>query len=119
MFDPILNETFESGTKESRDGQNNKWYVQNKQTEPIWATNQNAGNMRKSAASWIGSDVKFGDKKQAVSIPYDAKKPYNDLIDEFIGLLTVEDDPINFGAIYFDEPGIVLIMWKFRFSRET
>ena len=101
MYDPSLDETFESGTKESRD---HKWYGQNKLAEPIWVTNQKAGNGRKSAASWVGSGVKFEDQAP-INIPYNMTKPYNELIDEFIALFVKPDDPINFGAVYFDEPG--------------
>jgi len=100
IYDSSLNETFESGTPESRD---HKWYGQNKQAEPIWITNQKAGGHRKSAASWVGSAVKFNDQK-AVDIPYEPGKSFDSLIDEFISLFTQPEDQINFGAVYFNEP---------------
>lgn len=37
-------------------------------------------------------------------MPYNKSKSYKDLIDEFIGFYTSEIDPINFAALYFDEP---------------
>ena len=52
----------------------------------------------------VGSQIKFADQ-DIISIPYNFTKPYKDLVDEFIDLFTREEDPINFGALYFDEPG--------------
>lgn len=100
MYDPKLKEVFESGTHESRE---HKWYGQNSQTEPIWITNQKFGSGRLSAASWVGDSVSFGGQKP-ISIPFDSKKSFNKLIDEFIVLFTREHDPINFGALYINEP---------------
>lgn len=100
IYDPTLKEVFESGTEESR---KHKWYGQNSKTEPIWITNQKSGHDRYSAASWVGDTVSFSGQKP-IAIPFDIKKPYNKLIDEFIALFTREQKPINFGALYFHEP---------------
>lgn len=103
MYDPNLNDTFENwidtGAVNAKD---HKWYGQNPITEPIWITNQKSGDGRRSAASWVGSGVEF-DGQTAINIPYNSSKPYNELIDQFIGMLT-GDEAINFGAMYFDEP---------------
>jgi predicted AlkP superfamily pyrophosphatase or phosphodiesterase len=103
MFDPVLNDTFENwidtGAVNTRD---QKWYGQNPLTEPIWITNQKQGNGRKSAASWVGGGVEFNGQA-AINIPYNSSRPYNQLIDQFIGLF-VGEEGINFGAVYFDEP---------------
>ncbi len=100
MYDPTFNETFKSGITKLTD---KKWYGQNKLTEPIWITNQKAGGNRKSASNWIGSGLEFNNQ-MALEIPYDDKKPYEKIIDDFINLFTRSDDSINFGAMYFDEP---------------
>jgi ectonucleotide pyrophosphatase/phosphodiesterase family protein 5 len=42
--------------------------------------------------------------ESAISIRYNHSTPFNDLIDKFMGLFTAEVNPINFGALYFDEP---------------
>jgi len=100
MYDPKLNKTFNYVSPES---QTIEWYGQNKYAEPIWATNQRAGGGRLSAAEWVGSNVVFNNQS-IIHIPYNKTKPYEVLIDEFVDLFTHPTDPINFGAVYFDEP---------------
>jgi hypothetical protein len=98
MYDPILNKTFNYYLKDS---QTREWFGQNNSTEPIWVSNQKSGG--RSAAEWVGSNVKFTND-DIIDIPYNKSTPYKDLIDTFVGLFT-SDEPINFGALYFDEPG--------------
>jgi len=100
MFDRDLNKEFNHLANES---QTIEWYGQNKQTEPIWITNQKAGGGRRSAAEWIGGGLSFDDQS-AIYIPYNNSKPYKELIDQFIALYVRDEEPINFGALYFDEP---------------
>ena len=101
MYDKDLKKEFNHMSNES---QTREWYGQNKLTEPIWISNQRAGGGRKSAAEWVGAGVSFDDQS-ALYIPYNNTKPYKDLIDEFVALFTRDVEPINFGALYFDEPG--------------
>lgn len=100
MYDPLLNKTFYYKSPET---QTIEWYGQNKLAEPIWVTNQKAGEGRKSAAEWIGANVIF-QEQNITYIPYNKSKSYKQLIDQFIQLFTQENEPINFGALYFDEP---------------
>ncbi len=108
MLDRRLNKEFSHLSNES---QTFEWYGQNRLTEPIWISNQRAGGARKSAAEWVGAGVSFDDQS-AVYIPFNNTKPYEKLIDEFIAMYTHETEPINFGAVYFDEPGFDLLMEK-------
>ena len=101
MYDSVLNKTF---SYTSDDSQTYEWFGQNKLAEPIWITNQRGGANRRSAAEWVGSNVAFGDQKP-IHIAYNHTMPYNDYIDTFIGMFANKSDPINFGALYFDEPG--------------
>ncbi len=101
MWDPLLNKTFKPSLQ---DAQTIEWYGQNKMVEPIWITNQRTDEDRRSAAEWVGSNVAFNNES-IVHIPYNHSTPYNELIDKFIALFTDADKPINFGALYFDEPG--------------
>ncbi len=105
MYDKKLNKTFDYS---SIDSQTIEWYGQNKEAEPIWITNQRAGGGRRSAAEWIGAGITFNDQSP-IYIPFNNTKPYTQLIDEFIKLFISEHDPINFGAMYFDEPGYYFI----------
>ena len=99
MYDPVLKKKFSYVVPET---QTHDWYGQNNITEPIWATNQRAGNGRRSAAEWIGGNVTFNNES-ILFIPYGTLGNVQ-LIDRFVGLFAQEQDPINFGAIYFDEP---------------
>jgi predicted AlkP superfamily pyrophosphatase or phosphodiesterase len=102
MFDPVLNSKYDPSIVDSLS--DFKWYAQNNITEPIWVTNQKANKNRLSAAEWIGSDVKIHDEA-IITIPYNRTRPYKEIIDQFIQLFVKDEQPINFGAIYFDEPG--------------
>ena len=101
MYDPVLKKKFTIADDQT---QTIEWYGQNKEIEPIWTTNQKAEEDRRSAAEWIGSGVVF-DTQTIVAIPYNRSVPFKDLIDQFITLFTSAHEPINFGALYFDEPG--------------
>ncbi len=100
MFDPVLNKTF---VYTSPDSQTLEWFGQNKLIEPIWATNQRGGNGRKSAAEWLGANLGFSNQSIKY-VPYNHSRPYRELIDQFVGFFTDKEDPVNFAALYFDEP---------------
>ena len=101
MFDPVLNERFHINEKPTH---NKIWFAQNNKTEPIWTLNQRLGNGRLSAAEWIGSDILFKNET-IINVPYKQNENYTELIDKFIRLFTDTEQAINFGAIYFDQPG--------------
>ena len=106
MYDPVLNEDFSLSASDKKTVQNLdnfKWFAQNNITEPIWITNQKHSKSRLSAAEWIGSNLVIHGES-IISVPYNQTRPFNDIIDEFIQLFTREEEPINFGAIYFNEP---------------
>ena len=102
MYDPQLNKTFTIANKKD---QSLEWFGQNKLAEPIWIANQKGGNGRKSAAEWPGSAVNFSDQP-FIQVDYNSTFPFTDYIDTFIKLFTAEHQPINFGALYFNEPGM-------------
>ena len=80
MFDPVLNLTFNYQSDKS---QTIDWFGQNKVAEPIWVTNQKHGDGRRSAAEWVGSNIKFGDQ-ETIHIPYNQSTPYKTLVDNVI-----------------------------------
>lgn len=102
MYDPTLDQVFSA---QSNDSQTLEWYQQSKDVEPIWSSNQKAGGKRRSAAEWFGANIEFNNQS-IIYIPYNSSIPYNELIDTFIRLFTDSKDPINFGAMYFDQPGL-------------
>lgn len=101
MFDPVLNQSY---SYTSPNTQTRQWFGQNKFIEPIWATNQKNGNGRRSAAEWVGANVVFSNQN-ITYIPYNHSNSFYHLIDLFISLYVDHGEPINFGALYFDEPG--------------
>lgn len=104
MYDPVLNKTF---SYKSNQSQTIEWFGQNEVAEPIWVTNQKAGENRRSAAEWVGANIVF-ENQNITYIPYNKSRAYKDLIDQFIDLFTCEKEPINFGALYFDQPGSIV-----------
>lgn len=100
MFDPLLNLTFDTNKK----SMNKDWYDPFNIVEPIWTLNVKSGNGRLSAAEWLGSSIVFNDTS-VINVDYNTSRPYNDTIDQFIGFFIDKKNPVNFGAIYFDEPG--------------
>lgn len=83
-----------------------EWFGQNPEIKPIWLVNDLAGEGRRSAASWIGSEVVF-DGHFYPNISYDHDRNFTDLADYFIRQFASknDDDRINFAAMYYDEPG--------------
>lgn len=96
MYDPHLKRVFNSSSPTLSD-----WFPAH--IEPIWTTNQRASTDRRSAAEWFGANVQFSNES-ITYIPYNSSMPNRELIDRFIGLFTLPEDAINFGALYFDEP---------------
>jgi ectonucleotide pyrophosphatase/phosphodiesterase family protein 5 len=112
MYDRALNKTFNFKLPESHTFE---WYGQNRLVEPIWTTNQRASQGRRSAAEWPGSGVKFNNEN-VLNVFANETTPYVELIDTFLNLFAHEREPINFGALYFDEPGKVFpffVLWIF------
>ena len=101
MYDPILKATYDPNANNSLNSF--KWYAQNNITQPVWSLNQKFSESRLSAAEWVGSDVVINEQA-IISIPYNESRPFKEIIDQIIALFTKEEGPINFGAIYFNEP---------------
>lgn len=96
MYDPTLKRMLNQASPTTAD-----WF--GRDVEPIWTTNQKASSERRSAAEWFGANVVFANET-ITYIPYNSSASYNNLIDQFIALFTDPHQPINFGAVYFDEP---------------
>lgn len=104
MYDPTLNDTFALTSPKSH---TIKWFGQNTQVKPIWTLNQMNGNKRSSAAEWVGSNVVFHNES-IIYVPYEGSISFKNYTDQFIQLFLHKTNPINFGAIYFNEPGILI-----------
>lgn len=101
MYDPVLNKEFHLSP-------GIEWYGQNPITEPIWSRNQRFSYSRRSAVSaWPGGDVTFSGQN-VTYFPYKSNADFYESANQLIDLFLDKDRPINFGALYFDEPGIKL-----------
>lgn len=96
MYDPTLKRMLTQSSPTTAE-----WFEDG--IEPIWTTNQRASSERRSAAEWFGANVVFGNET-ITYVPYNSSAPSERLVDEFIDLFTATHEPINFGAVYFDEP---------------
>jgi hypothetical protein len=105
MHDPRLNKTF---VLEREETHTFEWFGQNPQVEPVWTTNQLAGGSRASLASWPGSDVTFMNES-VEEIAFNYRADFKTLINTFIRHFTSSHRPINFGALYFNQPGMFMV----------
>lgn len=98
MWDPVYKEFFTMKTVDP------KWY---NASEPLWITNQKAGDRRLSAViNWVGGSVPYHGQKASFSPPYNSKLPFKEIVDIVLQQLT-KDPPVNFVAMYFNEPDAV------------
>ncbi len=100
MWDPVLRKNF---SVYDRSSHTIDWFGQNKLVEPIWVTNQKAGNERRSAAGWPGSNVVI-QNQVIIDMKYNEKEKFKDLVDKVIALFVNEHAPVNFAALYLNEP---------------
>ena len=101
MYDPMLNKSFKMEEPTSHTAE---WFGQNRLAEPIWVTNQKEGNGRKSVSGMPGSDVVLQSQK-IINIKFNQSADFKSLINRYIELFTNEHEAVNFGALYFFEPG--------------
>jgi predicted AlkP superfamily pyrophosphatase or phosphodiesterase len=95
MWDPIYKETFTPSTVDP------KWF---NVSEPVWITNQKEGDGQISAViNWVGGNVPFHGHKADFGPPFNDSIPFNTRIDMVLQQLDREP-PVNFVAVYFDEP---------------
>jgi ectonucleotide pyrophosphatase/phosphodiesterase family protein 4 len=112
MYDRALNKTFALEKEETHTAE---WFAQNKNVEPIWTTNQLGGHGRWSLASWPGSDVTYMNES-VEEVAFNHKTDFKNLINTFVRRFKNKRTPINFGAIYFNQPGIHFICACFQFE---
>ncbi|XP_053315883.1 bis(5'-adenosyl)-triphosphatase ENPP4 [Spea bombifrons] len=70
---------------------------------PIWVTNQLHG-YRSGGAMWPGSDVRIHNSTPTYYLDYDRDVSFAQRVDNVTGWFTRPDDPINFAALYYEEP---------------
>ncbi|XP_066279729.1 ectonucleotide pyrophosphatase/phosphodiesterase family member 5-like [Branchiostoma lanceolatum] len=96
MYDPDLDEQFHMYHNNEP-----RWYAE---AEPIWITNQRYGG-KSGVLNWPGMEVRFNGSLPFRSLPeYNESMPYEHRIETMIQWFTDEENPINLGVLYFEEP---------------
>lgn len=94
FYDPKTNSTFELSETMS-----NRWWP----IRPIWTINQ-------QRIGGIGRSGVIGWRQDSIGISryqkYQKDRPYQDIIDQMLSWFNHPTEPINFGAIFFSEPGL-------------
>ncbi len=107
MYDPILNDTFNLGEKET-----SRWFnngTVNGGAEPIWITNEKASQAaltprRSGVMFWPGSEVEIHGTRPSRWQHYNGSFPNRSRIDNIVKWFSDPLEPINLGLLYFSEP---------------
>ncbi|XP_060707307.1 bis(5'-adenosyl)-triphosphatase enpp4 [Hemiscyllium ocellatum] len=70
---------------------------------PIWVTNQQQGH-KSGGVMWPGTDVSIQNTTPSYYLKYDHNVTFNKRVDHIIKWFTNSTEPINFGALYWEEP---------------
>ncbi|KAI0980534.1 hypothetical protein GJ496_005841 [Pomphorhynchus laevis] len=101
MYDPDTNETFDMNNADTKCN----WWKQNPHAVPIWIHNQIESAQRSSGTiCWVSSQCSFKSKSPDRQIPCNGSKTATHKIDTVFQWFTNESHPINFAAVYFNEP---------------
>lgn len=92
IYDPKTGNVFQFGENMT----NQPWPV-----KPIWTINEQRANARSGVIGWLQDSMNIS-RFQTDSLSQSSQS----IIDRMLGWLTDPDEGINFGAIYFREPGL-------------
>ena len=101
FYDPVLKEKFDTTKNRSRLF-DSRWFDVG--AEPIWATNQKAGGLRRSGSvMFYGSDARVKGVIPYKHIPIVDSVPFRNRTDTIIDWF-IDSNPINLGLLYGDGP---------------
>jgi hypothetical protein len=92
IYDPTTNSIFESW-----ENMPNQWWP----IKPIWTINEQRLGARSGVIGWVQDSINISKYE-----PYQKNRSNQEMIDQILYWFTDPNEPINFGAIYFREPGI-------------
>ncbi len=75
----------------------NQWWP----IKPIWTINEQRLGARSGVIGWVQDSINISKYE-----PYQKDRSNQEMIDQILYWFTDPNEPINFGAIYFREPGI-------------
>lgn len=94
MYDPEMDAKYSMGNREAVE--NPDWYL----GEPIWNTVEKAGK-KAGTMFWIGSEAPIQNMRPSHWKSYDGSIPNEARIDTVVNWMTREQDPVDFGTLYF------------------
>ncbi|MEQ8579414.1 MAG: ectonucleotide pyrophosphatase/phosphodiesterase [Balneola sp.] len=94
MYDPEMDARYSMGNREAVE--NPDWYS----GEPIWNTVEKAGK-KAGTMFWIGSEAPIQNMRPSHWKSYDGSIPNEARIDTVLKWMTREQDPVDFGTLYF------------------
>lgn len=94
MYDPEMDARYSMGNRDAVE--NPDWYL----GEPIWNTVEKAGK-KAGTMFWIGSEAPIQNMRPSHWKSYDGSIPNEARIDTVLKWMTREQDPVEFGTLYF------------------
>lgn len=94
MYDPEMDARYSMGNREAVE--NPDWYL----GEPIWNTVEKEGK-KAGTMFWIGSEAPIQNLRPSHWKSYDGSIPNEARIDTVLKWMTREQDPVDFGTLYF------------------
>ncbi|MFY0696756.1 MAG: alkaline phosphatase family protein [Balneola sp.] len=94
MYDPEMDARYSMGNRDAVE--NPDWYL----GEPIWNTVEKAGK-KAGTMFWIGSEAPIQNMRPSHWKSYDGSIPNEARIDTVVNWMTREQDPVDFGTLYF------------------
>ncbi|UJR31348.1 hypothetical protein I4U23_018844 [Adineta vaga] len=92
IYDRKTNEIFQAGENTS----NNWWPIKS-----IWTINEQRSGARSGVIGWPQNFIHVSKYES-----YNEKRSFEDIVDQILRWFNDPNEPINFGAIYFPEPGL-------------
>ena len=104
MYDPVFNETFDGTHGQLAES---KWWNNGSSTwggEPIWLTNQRKAGHQSGVFFWAGSEAAIHGQHARYYEHYNWSVSYTRRVDTVVKWFTRDQDPANFGMLYFEDP---------------
>ena len=109
MYDPVMDKYFE--VEDSTQMHNPLWWnngTMNGGGEPVWVTNQIQSTSllpkRSGVMMWPGNTVRLHGEVPYYSVEFNNSISNRSRIDTVVNWFATEDNPINLGLLYFNEP---------------
>ncbi|XP_041043649.1 bis(5'-adenosyl)-triphosphatase enpp4 isoform X2 [Carcharodon carcharias] len=99
----VANYMYDAATKKNFSSSEDKDQFWWNEATPIWITNQQQGH-KSGGVMWPGTDVSIHNTTPSYYLKYDRNVKFNERVNHIIEWLSNSTEPINFGALYWEEP---------------